>query len=234
LAEAVLADDAGTAALLLDGLDKTRPSAGAGAGVPSAPLPPAATTAWAAQGDAASEGGDAAGDVEGVAAAATGFTLMHYAACHGSVNCLELLCRRYGAARSLAAVDPAGRTPLHVAASRGRQAWLRRAFELVARDQLEQRAAAGAPASAAEAGEDAAAANAKLLATPDGRGHTLLHLACFYGRPLTAEWLVAQGASLGSLTYGQETPQALAKERGHAGLAADLGRLLNKPAPASD
>jgi ankyrin repeat protein len=158
--------------------------------------------------------------------AATGFTLLHYAACHGSVKCLDLLCSRYGA-QGLSMADPAGRTPLHVAAARGRKNWLTRALALAHEHVVKETSNSGLQASEAELGEESAEAMAKLLANPDQRGLSLLHLACFHGRPLTAEWLVEQGASLKALTYGQQTPQALAKEQGHAGLAADLSRLLN-------
>ena len=284
LAEAVLADDAEAAGLLLEELNalattsSSSSTSSSSPGAPAAsapPLPPAAVIAGltrevleekgeqpeekdSKEGKGGEKGspmkkrasatqGNAADSKEGESAsnttappsfeAATGFTLLHYAACHGSVKCLDLLCSRYGA-HGLAIADPAGRTPLHVAAARGRKTWLTRALTLAHEHAVKEAMSnSGVQASEAELAEESAETMATLLARPDQRGLSLLHLACFHGRPLTAEWLVAQGASLQALSYGQQTPQALAKEQGHAGLAADLSRLLNdskspKKAPA--
>ena len=109
---------------------------------------------------------------------------------------------RYGAAAVLDATDPEGRTPLHVAAMRGRKGFVAAAVSL---------ACANRPFTSAAAEQSESAYRAALLARGDGSGMAALHHACFHGRPLTAEWLVEHGASLAATDHKGRTPVETAK-----------------------
>ena len=163
------------------------------------------------------------------------FELMHYAAMHGSVEVATLLVQKYGK-QLLKKKDEHGRTPLHVAAMRGRENFLHAALllkgGLLPDGDARPRSGNDWAVSVARSisPDELPKLKAVLLADVDNNGMNALHQACLNGRPLTAESIVQTFGpeKLMDSTDGQgRTPVQCAKERGHGGLAADLKLLAH-------